>query len=38
MGDYRTHVWSGFVVDAVWMDTTATGSNCQDEFGGVRFK
>lgn len=38
MGDYRTHVWNGFVVDAVWMDTTATGTNCQDEFGGVRLK
>jgi hypothetical protein len=38
MGDYRTHVWNGTTIDAVWMDTTITGNNCQDEFGGVRLR
>ena len=38
MGDYRTHVWSGFAVDASWMDTTFTNVNCQDAVGGVQLK
>jgi len=38
MGDYRTHVWNGFAVDAVWMDTTFTNTNCQDALGGVQLK
>lgn len=38
MGDYRTHVWNGKAVDAVWMDTTTGVTNCQDEFGGVLLK
>ena len=36
MGDYRTHVWSGTVINAVWMDTTTGTNNCQDEFGGTK--
>lgn len=36
MGDYRTHVWVGHSIDAVWMDTR-TGVS-QDEAGGVRQK
>jgi hypothetical protein len=37
MGDYRTHVWNGTQVDAVWMDTTTGTNNCQDVAGGVQF-
>jgi hypothetical protein len=36
IGDYRTHVWSGGTVYAVWMDTTTGTNNSQDEFGGVK--
>jgi hypothetical protein len=35
MGDYRTHVWTGKKIYAVWMDTR-TGTS-QDEIGGVQF-
>ena len=38
MGDYRTHVWNGKAINAVWMDTTFTNTNCQDAFGGVQIK
>jgi len=36
MGDYRTHVWNGSSIDAVWMDTRTNVS--QDEAGGARIK
>lgn len=38
MGDYRTHVWKGQSVYAVWMDTTTGTNNAQDEFGGAQVK
>ena len=38
MGDYRTHVFNGKAINAVWMDTTFTNTNCQDAFGGVALK
>ena len=38
MGDYRTHVWKGQSIYAVWMDSTTGTNNMQDEFGGVVFK
>jgi len=34
IGDYRTHVWSGSSIIAVWMDTRTNTS--QDEVGGVK--
>ena len=36
MGDYRTHVWNGSAIDAVWMDTRTNVS--QDEAGGALIK
>jgi hypothetical protein len=35
MGDYRTHVWNGSNVYAVWMDTRSGTS--QDQAGGATF-
>jgi hypothetical protein len=36
-GEYRTHVWIGNALYALWQDNHTGGSNFQVAIGGVQF-